>query len=79
MGWYFNGRNPTTQVSKADMTLSEKQQLVAVWKYRTEVMLESLTMNGVSGADWQITPDDLINTYSACLVKDGQITCNYRP
>lgn len=62
-------------------TLDTRLELPEGWSYRVEVLDENLTMNGVGtdGTDWQITQDSLQNTYSACLVKDGQTTCNFQP
>jgi hypothetical protein len=62
-------------------TLGNKLRLAQGWEYRVVVLPENLTMEGigVNGTDWQVTQDDLQNTYSACLKKDNETTCHYRP
>lgn len=62
-------------------TLDNKLKLPLGWEYRVEVLSENLTMDGVgaNGTDWQVTQDNLQNTYSACLVRDNQTTCNIQP
>ena len=61
--------------------LNQSLKLPQGWNYRVTVLPENLTMNGIGvrGTDWQITQDDLQNTYSACLVRDNQTTCNFQP
>lgn len=62
-------------------TLGKQLKLPAGWKYRTKVLNKELTINGIGtyGDQWQITQDDLLNTYSACLVRGDQTSCNYQP
>jgi len=62
-------------------TLDTKLNLPQGWEYKVVALPENIEMNGVgvNGTDWQITQDDLQNTYSACLVRDNETTCSYRP
>ena len=63
--------------------LGSKLKLPEGWKFRTKVLDQNLTVNGITadGKDnqWRVTQDDLINTYSACWESGGQSSCNYRP
>ncbi|AAM05718.1 hypothetical protein [Methanosarcina acetivorans] len=62
-------------------TLDTRLELPPGWSYRVEVLPEDLEMNGIgtNGTDWQVTQDSLQNTYSACLERNGEKTCNYHP
>ncbi len=63
--------------------LGSKLKLPEGWKFRTRVLDQDLTVNGITvdgkPNQWRVTQDDLINTYSACWESGGQSSCNYRP
>lgn len=60
-------------------TLGDKLQLPAGWKYRTEVLTQNLTINGINGTKWRVTQDNLQNTYSGCWKSGNQTSCNFQP
>ena len=63
--------------------LGSKLKLPQGWSFRTKVLDQDLTVNGITvdgqPNQWRVTQDDLINTYSACWESGGQSSCNYRP
>lgn len=67
-----------TLTNESLFTLNTKLKNPPGWTYRVETINQTLSIVPINGVA-TITQDSLGNSYDACLVENGQSTCNFIP